>query len=92
MGSRSEADVFDGDTGTPWHFNGDLDDVRIYSRALSQAEVADLAGKTAAFTQPLYLLLTPQDPAINMNNDRTINFKDFALLADTWLDEQFWPQ
>ena len=92
VGSRSEADVFDGDTGTPWHFNGDLDDVRIYSRALSQAEVADLAGKTAAFTQPLYLLLTPQDPAINMNNDRTINFKDFALLADTWLEEQLWPQ
>jgi len=72
-------------------FDGLIDDLRLYSRALSQAEVASLAGRSGTFTQPLHLLLTPQDPAINMNGDDTINFKDYTLLADTWLDELLWP-
>jgi hypothetical protein len=92
VGSRSEADVFDGPTGTPWHFDGELDDVRIYNRALSQAEVASLAGKTATYTQPLYLLLTPADPAMNMADGRAIDLKDYAILVDGWLDELLWPQ
>lgn len=91
VGQRSEAEDVDGDTGVPWRFDGEVDDVRIYSRALSQAEVASLAGKTATFTQPLYLLLTPQDAAINMNADNMINFKDYALLVEAWLDEILWP-
>jgi hypothetical protein len=72
-------------------FRGIIDDVRIYNVALSQAEVASLAGKTATFTQPLYLLLSPQDPAIDMNADGTVDLKDYALLADTFLDEKLWP-
>jgi hypothetical protein len=73
-------------------FNGLIDELRVYSRALSQDEIAYLAGKTASFTQPLYLLLTPQDPAINLYNDGVIDLKDYAVLADTWLDELLWPQ
>jgi hypothetical protein len=74
-----------------YKIDGDLDDVRIYSRALSQGEVASLAGKTAPFAQPLYLLLTPQDPAINVQVDSVIDLKDYALLVDHWLDEILWP-
>jgi len=73
-------------------FNGALDEIRIYDEALLQAEVAHLAGKTAVYTQPLHLLLTPQDPAIDMNSDGTIDLKDYALLVDMWLDELLWPQ
>lgn len=73
------------------YFDGLIDDVRIYNRALSQAEVADLASRNATFTQPLYLLLTPQDPAVNIHNDGTINLADYALLVDMWLDELLWP-
>jgi len=73
------------------YFDGLIDELRVYNRALSQAEAASLAGKTATFTQPLYLLLTPPDPAMDMNTDDTINLKDYALLADTWLDEKLWP-
>ena len=92
VGSQSEADVFDGNrSNSPNLFDGELDDVRIYSRALSQTEVASLAGKTAPFTQPLHLLLTPADPAINMNADNTVDFKDYALLVEGWLDEIVWP-
>ncbi len=72
-------------------FRGIIDEVRIYNKALSQAEVASLAGKTATFTQPLYLLLSPPDPAIDMNSDDTIDLKDYGALADIWLDEVLWP-
>jgi hypothetical protein len=71
-------------------YNGLLDDVRIYSRALSQEEVAYLAGKTA-FTQPLYLLLTPPNPGINLYKDGTIDLRDYAVLASKWLEEVLWP-
>ncbi len=54
-------------------------------------DVASLAGKTATFTQPLHLLLTPPDPKINLYNDDTIDLKDYALLADMFLDEVLWP-
>ncbi|MHC4751179.1 MAG: LamG domain-containing protein, partial [Planctomycetota bacterium] len=64
------------------YFTGTVDEVRIYSRALPQAEIGSLAGKTTTYTQDLYLMLTPQDPAINMNGDGTIDLKDYAVLAD----------
>jgi hypothetical protein len=72
-------------------WGGLVDDVRIYNRALSQGEVASLAGKTATFAQPLHLLLTPPDPNINLYDDDTIDLKDYALLADMFLDEVLWP-
>ncbi len=72
-------------------FSGRIDEVRAYNRALSQEEVASLAGKTATFTQPLYLLLTPQDANMDNNSDGVIDFKDYAGLIDTWLDEVLWP-
>jgi len=28
----------------------------------------------------------------DLNHDRTVDFKDYAVLADAWLDEQLWPQ
>jgi hypothetical protein len=73
------------------YFDGSLDDFQIYNRALSQGEVAWLAGKTAEFTQPLYLLLTPHNPDIDSYVDGTIDFKDYAVLANLWLKEVWWP-
>ncbi|MCH8219483.1 MAG: LamG domain-containing protein, partial [Planctomycetes bacterium] len=53
VGVGSEAVAFDGaKNGTPNYFFGDLDDVRIYHRALSAAEVAGMAGRTDPFEQP----------------------------------------
>jgi len=59
---------------------GKIDDVRIYSRALSGAEIAWLAGYTS-------LLSIPAD----LHQDGKIDFKDFAVLADSWLEELLWP-
>jgi hypothetical protein len=72
-------------------YDGLIDDVRIYNRALSHGGVAWLAGKTSVYTQPLDILLSPQDTAIDMNSDGTIDLKDYALLVDIWLQEQLWP-
>jgi hypothetical protein len=73
------------------YLSGRLDDFRIYSRALSQGEVAYLAGKTTPFNQALYLLLRPADPAINLYNDGTIDLRDYAAFADEWLEKLLWP-
>ena len=72
-------------------YEGALDDVRIYSRALSHGEVAWLAGKTTPFTQPLEQLLTPQNLGIDMYKDGRIDLRDYAVLASKWLEEVLWP-
>jgi hypothetical protein len=78
-------------TATEW-FEGLIDDLRIYDNELSQGEIGWLAGKTVPYAQELSLLLTPKNPAINAYDDGTIDLKDYALLADQWLDEQLWPE
>jgi len=62
-----------------------IDDFGIYDYALSQAEIAYAATNgTGIFDLPLLL---PAD----LNSDNRIDFKDFALLADNWLENQLWP-
>jgi hypothetical protein len=61
-------------------FDGVMDDFRIYDRALSAAEVAWLAGLTSPFSIPA-----------DLHMDDKIDFKDFAKLADSWLEEILWP-
>lgn len=79
----------------PWHnrpFTGQIDDLRIYSRALPHAEIANLAGMAAGstFTQPLANMLSTHED-IDLVDDDRIDFKDYAALADSWLDEILWP-
>ena len=53
VGANSEATEFNGALGgTPSFYIGDVDDLRIYHRALSAAEVAGMAGRTDPFEQP----------------------------------------
>jgi hypothetical protein len=79
------------------YLNGLIDDLRVYSRALSQREIAYLAGKTASFTQPLKPFLMPQNtttlqgPPVNMYDDSVVDFRDYAVLAGMWLEELLWP-
>ena len=67
-------------TTTGGLFSGLIDEVRIYSRLLSEAEIGGLAGKTEPFTEPF-----------DLHQDGTVDFKDYALLADSWLEELLWP-
>jgi len=71
-------------------FEGMVDDVRIYSRVLSHAEILYLAkGPGSEVYQPLSLS-TNNDT--DLYDDESINFKDFAKLADAWLKDQLWPE
>ena len=73
--------------GSGWYggYDGLIDDFRIYDYALSQPEVAYIATNgTGIFDQPL---MSPAD----LSADGRINFKDFAILADNWLNERLWP-
>ena len=64
-------------------YNGHLDDVRIYNKALTSNEVIFLAGGSP----------TPDDMKHNadLNLDNFVDLKDYAVLADAWLDDYRWP-
>ena len=73
--------------GSGWYggYDGLIDDFRIYDYALSQAEIAYAATNgTGIFDLSL---LSPAD----LNSDNRIDFKDFAILAGNWLENQPWP-
>jgi hypothetical protein len=78
-------------TGREW--NGLIDDVRIYSRALLEAEVGYLADTTPGDGE---LYVPVKSPAELYNaelaNSRSVDFKDFAEMASQWLDKQLWPE
>jgi hypothetical protein len=76
------------ETGREW--NGLIDEVRIYSRALSQAEIVSLAGEAQIY-QPLQPLLSTS-ANLDLYEDGKVNFKDYAIFADSWLDGPvLWP-
>jgi hypothetical protein len=58
------------------YFPGSVDDVRIYAYALSSSEIISLAGGSP----------------LDLDGDMKIDFKDYALLVDQWLQEQLWPE
>jgi hypothetical protein len=73
--------------GNGWYggYDGAIDDLLIYNYALTQPEIAYIATNgTGIFDQAL---LTPAD----LNSDKKIDFADFALLAEHWLENQIWP-
>ena len=82
------------DPGSELWVDGAIDDVRFYNTALSQGQVGWLGGKTAPYFQPLHMLLGLPEPGINIYDGDpvpVIDLKDYAAMADTWLDEQRWP-
>jgi hypothetical protein len=93
LGANSEAS-YPPPTGRPdgGYFEGDVDELYIYNRALSEAEIRYLADETPGDGE-LYI---PVPSVANVSDDeaplaRSVNFKDYALIADQWLDEQLWP-
>ncbi len=73
--------------GSGWYggYDGLIDDFQIYDYALSQPEIAYAATNgTGIFDLPL---VSPVD----LNGDNRIDFKDFAILADNWLEKNLWP-
>ncbi|MEJ2702382.1 MAG: LamG domain-containing protein [Sedimentisphaerales bacterium] len=70
------------------YFIGQIDDVRIYDYALTDSEVLGAMGVTERYnplTSPANI--SDDEPA----NSKSVNFKDFAILADEWLNKLVWP-
>ena len=66
-------------------FKGYIDEVCIYERVLSQAEIAYLAADGG---NPLYVPLR-SEADLYEDSDEVINYMDFAVMAaDKWLEEQ----
>jgi hypothetical protein len=85
MGPSTIGSRADGDSG---HYKGMLDDFRIYDYALSHPEVLYLAkGAGSESYQPLQPVLSSVDPY----EDGRIDFRDFAVMAEFWLEESLWP-
>ena len=76
--------------GSP--FNGAIDEVYLYNRALSASEVAylsDLTPEDGGLYDPLVSdaeIYDSEAPGF-----RRINLNDFAMIAEVWLMEQLWP-
>ena len=75
---------------SPWggYFaDSTIDDVRFYDYALSQGEIAvltELVDPDEEFYQPVPSLANLTDPEAKFF--RKVNFRDFAILADHWLE------
>ena len=67
-------------------YSGTIDDFRVYDYELSQEEISYLA--TFATTAGYYPL---QQRTANIYEDEIIDLKDYAKLADYWLQELLWP-
>lgn len=66
-------------------FNGALDDIRIYSYALTPAEVAGLY--TEVKTSDYVCVEDPENPIdYDLNDDCRVDLEDVAALAGRWLD------
>jgi hypothetical protein len=79
-------------TTTANFFNGIIDDLRIYNKALSAGEIAYLGDETPADGKlyvpvPSVAELYSGEP----QGSRKIDLKDYAELADAWLEEILWP-
>jgi hypothetical protein len=72
------------------YFNGRIDDVRVYNYGLSQAEVAYIAADGAG---SLHLpILSPADLYQGeLQGQQWINFRDYSVIAGSWLDKVLWP-
>jgi len=81
IGNRSDAN--------DRQFEGSIDDVRVYNYGLSAAEVAWIATDGTG-----YIALTSEANLYDEEpkGEKAINFKDIAVLMDSWREEKLWPE
>jgi len=83
------------DVGVGWRsthsdrfFPGQIDDFRIYSDALSHAQVISVGGFGTLYLPVASPANISDDEPVNA---KKVNFLDYALLMQHWLQEEFWP-
>jgi len=67
---------------------GKMDDVRIYDTVLTAEEILSVAGIAEIYNELTSVAnVYDEEP----KNSKVVDFKDYALLADRWLDEGLFP-
>ena len=81
IGNRSDAN--------DRQFEGSIDDIRVYNYGLSAAEVAWIATDGTG-----YIALTSEANLYDEEPEgaKAINFRDIAVLMDSWGEEKLWPE
>ncbi len=72
--------------------NGLIDDVHFYDRSLSAEEIATIMDGKGLDSTAYYPIVSPanlydKEPTLS----KRVNFKDFAALAQQWLQMRLWP-
>jgi hypothetical protein len=72
-------------------WNGEIDDVRIYNRAITDEEILYLAteGQGDSVYSPLVSAANIYDE--EPQYEKSINLLDFAIMMERWLEEILWP-
>jgi len=70
------------------YFVGSIDEVQIYDYALSDTDILSVAGLSEMYFPVTSPANVSDDEPVN---SRSINFKDFAVMADEWLKQLLWP-
>ena len=81
LGGGAYADGYHG-------WKGRIDDVRIYDRALTEFEIGNVMGGADVYV-PLTSLANLYDE--ELVNNKVINFRDYQILADGWLEDETFP-
>jgi hypothetical protein len=93
LGPKADAQLNIGSVdggGNP--FNGAIDEVYLYNRALSASEVAYLADVTPTDNELYYSIVSDAEIYDSeAEGSRRVNLSDFAMIAEVWLVEQLWP-
>jgi len=67
---------------------GKVDDVRVYSVALPEAQIAHIATEGTGYV-PLVSVYNLHD--LEAQGLKAVNFRDFAKFMTAWLEEKLWP-
>jgi hypothetical protein len=81
-----------GDPDRDRQWDGAIDDVQVYDRALTAAEIVTVmnGGTLGLHYYPVTSPANVYDP--DPINSKKIDLKDYAVLAESWLRELLWPQ
>jgi hypothetical protein len=81
------------DTAANQGWDGRIDDVRIYDYELTGAEIITAMNGGTVTPRQIYHPVTSLANIYDAEpvNSKKVDLRDYAVLADTWLEDLFWP-
>jgi hypothetical protein len=73
-----------------WHdeYSGQIDDFQVFDSALSVEQVGHLASNGTGYIPVIAIMnIYDEEP----EGSKSVNFRDYALLLESWLEKQYWP-